>query len=383
LPAEAGFGPYGAEWARLIAVVELPACGYRVFYLAHGEAPPVEEEARRIATPPDRFGLSSLKTATGRELLAAPLGLVVVDDPGDTWGHGVGEFRQELGRPALEATEIIADGSIVRLVRQRGRWRSSTILLDLATYQHVDAVELRLRVNWQEPRQMLKLEIPTTLAQVRTVAQVPGGVVERPANGGEEPAQDWVALEGTIGDVTCALGLANAATYSCDCLGGLLRATCLRCAPYAEHDPLKLPPDFPGPFLDQGWQERRFWLVGAEGPYTALGLPRRALEFQTPAEYVLDAAHPGSEPWAQSFLAVSPASVVVLAIKPVEDGGGLIVRLQEMHGQEARAELAIPRLGLTWSETIHPWQIRSLKIETAGRSRVCEVDLLEQPVRNT
>jgi alpha-mannosidase len=374
------FSPLVWQWKRLTAAVELPPCGYRVFHLAGGDAPdPGGDKAPACHVEDNHLGVASLLAEDRTELLSAPLGLVVVEDAGDTWAHGVDAFRKVVGRPAVEATQVLEDGPVVRVVRQKGRWRGSLIVLDVVTWRHTDAVELRLHVNWQEPRQILKLEVPTALQNVRTFTRTLGSVTERAPDGGEEPGQDWLAVEGRIDGKTYALGVVNDSTYGYDCLDGLLRLTCVRSAPYAEHDPVKRPADYEGPYLDQGWQERRFWLVPGKGVYTGLNLHRRAEELQAPAEHVMDSAHPGTRPWEGSFLSIEPENVSVLAVKRAEDGKGIIVRLQEMQGQRTIARIALPALGLDASSPIGPWEIRSFRVlEANGRLRVREVDLLER-----
>src|SRR5207237_377789 len=161
-------------------------------------------------------------------MLEAPIGLVAIDDESDTWGHEVDAFRNVVGRPELEWAKVIEDGPVVRTVRQRARWRSSLIELDVVSWRHSAAVELRVRANWQEPRHILKLEIPTRLSTVGTYASAPGVVAERTPDGGEEPCQDWLALEGKIQGESFALGVVNDSPCWYDCLDGLLRLTLLR-----------------------------------------------------------------------------------------------------------------------------------------------------------
>jgi alpha-mannosidase len=186
-------------------------------------------------------------------------------------------------------------------------------------------------------------------------------------------------VQGKLDGKTYAVGVANDSTYGYDCLDGLLRLTCLRSAPFAEHDPIKTPADYDGPYLDQGWQERRFWLLAAKGPHSRLRLHRLADELQSPAEYVMDSAHPGTHPWERSFLSVGPQSVSVLAVKQAEDASGTIIRLQEMEGRRTTARVVLPHIGLDWRSAIGPWEIRSLLVEERnGRAVVREVDLLEQ-----
>jgi alpha-mannosidase len=363
---------------KLTAVVPLPAGGYRALHLAHGEARECPAWSGRAEVREGTLGVASLRAADGTELLDAPVGFVVVADTSDTWGHGVLAYRDEAGRPTLQSTTVVADGPVCRQVRQRATWGRSEILLDILTYREIDAVELRVRVNWQEAHEILKLEVPTRLQAARTVAAVPGGVAARATGGGEEPCQEWVAVEGDLDGQPYALGMMNDRTYSYDCLAGLLRTAIARSAPAAHHAPLALTPEMAVTYLDQGWQERRFWLLGAPGDHHALCLHRRAAELACPAHYAVDAAHPGSEPWERTLLSVAPEALAVTAVKAAEEGEGVVVRLQEMAGVPARAHLRLPALGIDWAGPIGPYELLTLKI-AGGAVRV--VDILERPYR--
>lgn len=366
-------------YPRLSAWVDLPACGYKVLELAHGTPPETQPFGEHFALNEEGFGVSSLKAADGRELLAAPVRLVVIGDASDTWGHGVTKFRQELGRPALTSAQRIEDGPVTRVTRHRARWNNSEIVLDVAQFKAVDAVELRFVIDWREREQILKLEVPTALAAPRVFAKVPGAVAERRADGEEEPYQDWVAVQGKVAGEDYTVGLVNDSTYSYDCLGGLLRTILIRSAPFARHDPFQVPHNDAGAWQDQGRQERRFWLVRGKGTYAALELDRLAQEMQTPAEYVLDSAHEGGEPWERSYLSVSPGTVEVLALKRAEAGGGAVLRVQERAGRATELRVEGAALGLSHRSQLKPWEIKTLLVESpqGGRARVREVSLLE------
>jgi alpha-mannosidase len=187
-----------------------------------------------------------------------------------------------------------------------------------------------------------------------------------------------VALEGALAGKTGAVVLINAQTYSYDCLDGLLRVPLVRSVPYAHHDPAVLAPDPARPLLDQGWQERRFWVLGGHGTYTDFLPHRRAEEAQTPAEYVMDSAHPGTESWEHSFLTVLPDQVAVTAFKQAEDGDGMILRLQEMHGAHTDAHLTAPGWRLDYHTPMTPWAIRTFRLRRdSDVLRVDDNDLLE------
>jgi len=337
-------------WPRLSAWIDLPPCGYKVFVLSHGDAPGADPYSNFCQVSKTGFGISSLKASDGAELLSGPLGLVAVGDTSDTWSHGIDEFRQEMGRPMFVSSTVIEDGPVTRVTRQRVRWLNSEIVLDIAQFAGLDFVELRFVIDWNQHEQMLKLEIPTALAQPKVFVRVPGAVEQRAVDGQEEPYQDWGAVHGVIAgsDYTVAL-LPNQ-------------------VPYNDNNA----------WQDQGRQERTFWLLGGKGSWVDLALDRRAEELQTPAEYVMDSAHQGSQPWEQSFLEVTPSQVWVLAVKRAENGDGAIIRLQERAGKETQANIKSSILGLDNVIQLAPWELKTLLIKRGnGKADLREVSLRE------
>ncbi len=93
----------------------------------------------------------------------------------------------------------------------------------------------------------------------------------------------------------------------------------------------------------------------------------------------MDSAHVGHEPWEQSFLAIPPDNVWVLAIKQAEHlPDSMIVRIQERAGSASRASFVSVSLGLNATVTLEPWQIKTLLIKPGSKGReVSEVSLLE------
>jgi alpha-mannosidase len=365
---------------RMSAWVELPACGYKVFELKHGE-PPVPEAYKNFFKASDSaVGISSFKAADGAELLAAPIGLVAIKDTSDTWAHGIKQFREELGRPTFVSSAVIEDGPVTRVTRQRAKWQDSEIVLDIAQFAGLDFVELRFVIDWREHEQMLKLEIPTALTQPRNFAKVPGAIIERAPNGDERPYQDWGAVQGKLGAADYTMAVLNDSSYSCDCKDGLFRTVLIRSAPFARHNPNTVPQNDNNAWQDQGRQERRFWLYGSRGTYGQLNLDRMAEELQTPAEFVMDSAHHGTEAWENSYLEVTPANVWVLAVKQAERGQGeTIIRIQERAGTATHATLKSSLLGLDHTVALAPWELKTLKVKGGAgpRAEVPEVSLLE------
>jgi alpha-mannosidase len=378
---------YTPAFGPMIAAVDLPACGYRVFELAYGDPPAPVRRPDPVILAGDRPGLASLRAPDGTELLAGPVGLVVLSDSTDAWGHGPAEFyqsrwRDEIGRPSLVSAQVVEDGPVTRVVRQLARWGNSEIVLDVVTYAGIDAVELRFTIDWHERGQLLKLEIPTVFKAPHVCAKAAGAVAGRPPNGGEEPCQDWVALQGAAGSAQYTLAVMNNSTYSYDCLDGLFRTVLIRAVPFLpfrSSRAVQVPSDPSIPYMDQGRQERRFWLVCGNGAWPEMALDRRAEELQTPAEYVMDSTHAGTEPWEKSFFEVMPASVSVLAIKKAERGEGTIVRIQERSGLDTEAILESQVLGVRQKFKLAPFELKTLLVgRGTGGTAIRDVSLMEK-----
>jgi len=367
-------------YKRMSAWVDLPPCGYKVFELAHGPAPTPETHGTAFHIATSGIGIDSFKAEDGMELLSKNLGMVVIEDKSDTWSHDVPSFRNEIGRPELISFIVVEDGPVSRRTRQRFHWRASEVVMDLVQYAGRDFLELSFVVDWHEHQQILMLEIPAALQSPKIFAKVPGAVLERTANGEEEPYQDWITVQGSINGAGYTVALINNGTYSYNCLDGLFRTTIVRSAPFARHNPQQLRFNDIEAWQDQGRQERTFWLLGGKGTYQHFALDRRSIELQTPAEYVMDSRHEGKSPWEQSFLEITPESVQVLAIKAKEEAeADTIIRLQERSGNRSTATLKSTLLGLDHTVELVPWELKTILVTRRGNARaeIRSVSLLE------
>jgi alpha-mannosidase len=383
-PAEPCFGPMGTSWRRLNAIVPVPACGYRVF---HFDRSPLKKRPARLranyalnSTAP---GITRWTTACGAKLLAAPIGFSVWDDPSDTWSHQYDGFDKRLGTPELTAGDLLVAGPHYREYRQTARWKNSQLLIHYRQWHNRPGLEIAVRVNWQEPNQILRLEIPTALSNAFSTIAGPGGPASRPTDSGEHPGGEWVAITGKLGrqQHTCMVATDGGLSYAT--VGGTLQIIITRSAFYAHHRPNSPADPAANPHLDQGWQEARFWLHAAPGDPATVGAHRVSAEALHPAETVQDSAHPGKLPRSASLLQLSSTAVQLIAIKLVEDGQGWIVRLQETRGRRTRCTLksAWARLApREWVVTLEAHAIRSFRLPRRGRARAVPLDLIERPL---
>jgi len=379
---------YATYVAHLDVRVPVPALGARVVYVsvdvtdppAAEPVPPLVESVDngilRLCFDPATGWLTGLQDmASGIEFLAGPAAVpIVIDDPSDTWSHGVASFRNEIGRfRAVEPPALVQDGPVQRTVRVRSAWGASTITQEFTLVAGSPAVDIAVTVDWHERCRMLKMAFPLALEGGEVTASAPYGWVRRSANGEEEPCQAWVDLS----DASRGLTVLNDSKYGYDALAGELRLSVLRSPIYAFHEPRRVVPGVTYHYTDQGTQVVRYRLLPHVGPWTAKHPDRAAYELHEallarPARAQLGASS------AASFLRVEPDNIVLTVAKWAEDGSGLVVRGYEAEGRGCSVVVSSEILGRHWEETVRAHEIWTWLLPLEG-GRPMALNLLEEP----
>lgn len=323
-----------------------------------------------------RSGLIAALAAFGRYPAGPLFAPLAVEDTGDSWGAGLGRYRDIAGRFRLAGRPRVVERGPVRTVTRSVRvFGSSRVVVDAVTYPSWPVLELRFRVVWNEERRRLKLAIPTGLAAAGLLAEVPGGAIVRPSDGEEHVHGRWLVVAGEPSGRTgktrapskgtapakkgaLALGIASSGQHGFDFEDGELRLSVLRSSAYCHERGFDLGtrttktgtrtqgPCSQWKFADIGVHEFRL-LVTAGAPAAVMAMmPGLADHLAAPP---LVYAHlpydPTLVPPVETFLSVRPASVRLLACKPSPDGRALVVRLHEAVGERTKAELRVARPG--------------------------------------
>ena len=169
VPVQSIRGPQTNHWDHynMLFLAELPALGYRTYYLYQdrlfeNNAPsPVqagetflENEYLRVEfDPASGAAVRFLDKETGRELAGGPIGrgLVMDDADSDTWGHGVYTFDKEVGVFAEASLRVLENGPVRAALRVVTRYGSSTLTQDFSLSTGRRALDVRYLLNWQEP----------------------------------------------------------------------------------------------------------------------------------------------------------------------------------------------------------------------------------------
>jgi alpha-mannosidase len=304
---------------------------------------------------------------------------VVIDDPSDTWGHGIYEFGA--GDEAFTTTSVrlFERGSVRAAIRAESTYGASILAQEFTLYRDLDLIEVRVTVDWRERFKTLKLAFPLNLNFIRATYEIPYGTIDRPTNGEEEPGQSWLDLTGIIrgADVQYGLSLLNDGKYSFDVRGREMRMTVLRSPIYAHHHPTLPHPNESYTFIDHGIQRFTYWLLPHAGPWEGAGTVRRAAELNQRPVALVETYHPGPLPQRDSFLVVDRDNVVVSVLKRAEDGDDLVLRCYEANHVATQATIRLPKWKRTFTADFGPCEIKTFRIPRDSAAPVVETNILE------
>jgi len=222
---------------RLLFQTRIPACGLRVLRIQRGGT-----------VPPGR----GQGHAGGRQFPVPRL--VLVNDPSDTWSHGLDRYGEKPVASARWERRVVVDrGPLMSSQIQSGIIGRSPLRAEWRRYAGEEFLELRLQVHWSEKHKILKLVVPLPAQPRGRIDGILGGHLGRPNDGRELPVRDW-SLFGAGRD---RLGILCPDVFAADATSRRVRLTLLRSALMAHHDP------HPGQAArfrvsDQGIHEFRF-----------------------------------------------------------------------------------------------------------------------------
>jgi alpha-mannosidase len=319
-------------------------------------------------------GITSKRT--GRQWLA-PEGLrpVVLADPSDTWSHFLTRYGEPEQSCSLVDVRCAEAGPVRTVVRLQYAWDKSTIWTDLILYAGLPELEVKVRADWHQRHQLLKLIVPLTADRPVIEAGVPYGTVERAADGREEVLSHWIGVREPSGHgVLCSSDVG----YAYDAEGGRLRFTVLRSPRYSDHGrPWTTDDPISQPATDQGWHEVSYRFRCYDEPIPAGAGPQQA-DVQTAVfPYVTETWHPGALGGESSAVDVQPGHVSVPVLKRAEAGGGWVLRVCEQAGLPAATTITLPLAGRSWTGQLRPYDVVTLFVPDQAGQPIREIALTE------
>lgn len=185
---------------------------------------------------------------------------LVLKDTSDTWGHGVKSFEDVEGAFSLKSSAV-QTGPVVEKLFQKWEYAGSTVEIIFSLYKVLPQIFIEVKVNWNEQRKILKMEIRPEQGTVSALTmQGPGGAIHRKTESLELPLHGWIKLALPNGE----LGLIQNGAFACDCTSERLRLTLVRSSLYGYHEPTILSKHDPQHHTDLGEHTFRLCLFPGE-----------------------------------------------------------------------------------------------------------------------
>ncbi|MEA5594925.1 alpha-mannosidase, partial [Rivularia sp. UHCC 0363] len=390
-----------ADAQLLFLASDIPAVGYRLFWLTPTqESPPqnqpetialqfiLENEYLRVVVDEETGDLSSVfDKLNHREILSASGNqLQAFTDQGqywDAWNIDPNYAEHILPPLKVKSIEWQEKGLLqnrLRVVRQLGQ---SEFIQDYILQAASPILKIATKVNWLERHVLVKAAFPLNLEADFVTYEIPCGAIQRttkpqtPAEKAkwEVPALRWADLTQPENENNSAYGvsLLNDCKYGYDAQPNQLRLSLLRS------------PEWPNPEADKGFHEFSYGLYPHAGTWEKAQTVKRGYEFNQPLKVVVreksnpKVSTPSSTQTLKdqaSFIDISAQNLILMAFKQAEDNPQQwIMRCYECQGETAELQLTSD-IGLTVTKSVDllerplvnselaiaPWKIASFKV---------------------
>ncbi len=324
-------------------VAKVPAMGYTVYRL-FVEQTPETETVNEFNTTEERvlensqlraeFDLTTgdicylYDKGSGKTLIDKPCKAVLLDETHcDTWAHNktiLGETVASFGKPEFK---LLEDGAVRRTLRVITQWGDSTLRRDYTLYAGQKEIRVNTKVELREKHRTLKFTFPMTGETV--IAKIPYGTITRKGYTGEESCGSWIASGNLM--------VMNDSKYGYDTLDGEMRISVLRSAVYADHYGQEYRDEF-CEYMEEGVHTFTYSIAPFE---TKAKAEKQAQQLNFGLLHVQGAFHDGTLPEEYSGFSCDSEDVIVSAVKKAREGEDAVIRLYEMNGKHAKADISL------------------------------------------
>ncbi|MGD0641242.1 MAG: glycoside hydrolase family 38 C-terminal domain-containing protein [Roseiarcus sp.] len=296
----------------------------------------LENAYLRVELGEDGTIASLVHKPTGREALSGrgnQLWVYPQDKPRawDAWDieEDYAERGEELS--ALERLVVHENSAHRASLRVTRRWRHSRIVQTLALAANGRRLDIETWIDWRDRRTLLRALTPAAVHAERATFECAFGVVTRPthANTSWDEAQFEVCAHRFVDVSEPGFGLAliNDAKYGHSARDNVLGLSLVRA------------PVYPDPLADEGEQRFTYALTPHAGQWHEGGVREEAEDLNQP---LLATPARDLAPGVVAPLAFEGSSAGLGALKPAEDGDGLILRVYEPAGARGPFAFRLP-----------------------------------------
>ncbi len=372
------------RWKIVFRADDVPALGYRLYRVVgkRGELPAgviaslhrLENEHLRVGIDEKTGVLRSIfDREAGRETLDGSRGgnlLQALKDAGRVMPAWTTELTGEVEDIVdAKAIRLVEHGPVRAAVEVRREFRNSRITQRIILEANCRYVRFATDIDCHDGNYVFKAAFATGCHEGLAVCETQFGAIPRRVvggcsellspwklklagepgilamkRGGEWAAQKWADLS----SLDYGAAILNRSRYAYDLAeGNVLRLSLLR---NIYHGPAAQE-------SDRGITSIEYAFYPHAGDWREGAVTRAGYEFNHPLLSFVDTGHEGDMPSRHSFLEVAPSNVVLSALKPAEDGKGLVLRLYEAHGSETEATITMDRnVKSAWESDMVEWE---------------------------
>lgn len=198
----------------------------------------VPASGRRIITIREHEGEQNF-SLSGKSFSGISFDYVVYPDTTDTWSHSVDRYPAENGEFMKNCKEFTINNGVCFCDKVKHFVSDGGRLQEIQRcYLHENELDIKLRINWHQQQNVLKMEFRIPFEITSRYDAVPGAFISRLCNGKEYPVQGAVVLSASNGKCIAITGNFSACDVQSD---GRVRLTLLRTPIYSHHEPNIIP----------------------------------------------------------------------------------------------------------------------------------------------
>ena len=378
------------NFKKCLFEVELPAMGYRVYYLyKKTESRPEIEQKTDLTATENMLENSLVKVVFDKESGAITSFLlkkenrefakgalckaIVCDDAKhDTWSHLINRLNDDIGAFGGGELTLIENGPVRATIKSVTKYGKSVLKKYYSLYRNDARLHIRCVLDVDEEYKLIKLSFPVNVNDPKAVYSMPYGFIEKAPNGEEDVAHEWADM--IDGATNAGLALINDGRYSHCAIDNDLRIMAARSCAYLDHYGQNFR-DAEMEFIDKGEQEFNLILLPHTGKETA-EITNCGKVLNMPPVLVQETHHDGSLPQTYSAFEIDKNNVSVSALKYSENNDGIIMRLSETAGIPTMATVKCAAVHESFALNLKPQEVRTVKISRDGT--VKEVRIIEQ-----
>ena len=384
--------PYtdGRNFVKCLFEVELPAMGYRVYYVYKKTEDSTEEvidtdlkatentlenNLVKITFNKESGAVTSyVLKAENREFAKGELCKAIVcdDSAHDTWSHLINHLNDDIAVFGDGELSVIENGPVRATIKSVTKNGNSVLKKYYTLYKNDARLHIRCVLDVDEEYKLIKFSFPVNVDSPKAVYSMPYGFIEKEPNGEEDVAHEWADMVDS--NTGSGLGVINDGRYSHSAKDSDLRVIVARSCAYLDHYAQEVRDD-EMEFIDKGEHEFNLILFPHTENATA-DITNCGKVLNMPPVLVQETHHDGSLPQEYSALELDKKNINVSALKNSENNDGLVIRLFETSGIATTVTVNFKAINKSFELNFTEQEVKTIKISNDGTFE--EIRIIEQ-----